>query len=774
MSDTSLVFNLVARDQASGEVSAMAERFNAAAATIGAGFAAALGVSVMANMDMEAAGDKLAAQLGIGPAEAAELSEVAANVFKDAWGDSIETVNEAIRGVYQNIGDTSAAEGGLEGITTKALALAQTFDQEVGPVTAAIGQMLKTGVAKSADEAFDIVTRGFQTGANKADDLLDTINEYSTQWRKFGLDGQTAMGLISQGLKAGARDADIVADAIKEFSIRSIDGSTTTADGFKAIGLSATDMAKKIGAGGTTATGALDLTLDRLRAMKDPTEREAAAVALFGTQAEDLGAALYSMDPSAAVGALGQVGGAADKMTKSIGDNPKTALETLKRTVVTELGEAGGVVAQFAMQNQAVVIPLLYTFAGLAATVLVVRAAMATYAAVSAIVTGAHAIISASCWTVIGNWIRMNAIGLGMYLRIGAAAVASAATTAAAWVGSALTGMATWIAAVIRTAVTAAAQFAMMAMRAVVWAATMAAQWLIAMGPIGWIIAIVIGLVALIIANWDTIKRWTGMAWDWIWAKIQGAVTAILAGIAWLGSIPGKISQWFGEAKDWAILKLAEMIVWLQGLPGRAMAALSTLGSNLWQTVSGAFERFKTAAIIKVAQFIIWARGIPGRIASAIGNLGRLLYDKGGDIVRGLWNGIQAMGGWLKDTLLGWARNIVPGPIAKALGIASPSKVMARDVGRWIPAGVIQGIEAGQPALADTMAGLVQPPPAAGLLAAGQQMAPMSAPLTRSGATGGLVVVRLETTGADSATRTFLQKIVRVEGRGNVQVAFGQ
>ncbi|TFV32301.1 hypothetical protein E4K10_18250 [Streptomyces sp. T1317-0309] len=86
-------------------------------------------------------------------------------------------------------------------------------------------------------------------------------------------------------------------------------------------------------------------------------------------------------------------------------------------------------------------------------------------------------------------------------------------------------------------------------------------------------------------------------------------------------------------------------------------------------------------------------RGLPGRILSAIGSMNNLLYNSGRNVVLGLWHGIQNMGGWLRSTLMGWARNLIPGPIAKALGIASPSKVLARDVGRWIPAGVVQGIE---------------------------------------------------------------------------------
>ncbi|MET9583661.1 phage tail tape measure protein [Streptomyces sp. NPDC006539] len=646
MSDTSLVFNLVARDRASAVMERMGDRFNQASATIGAGIGVALGVGVAANLDMEAANAKLAAQLGVGPAEAADLAKVSASVYGNAWGETTADVNEAIKGVYQQIGDTSQAEGGLEGVTTKVMALAETFDQDLGGVTAAVGQMLKTGLADNADEAFDILTRGFQTGADKAGDLLDTMNEYGTQFRKFGIDGQMATGLLSQGLKAGARDADLVADSIKEFSIRAIDGSTSTAAGFKAIGLDAGTMAAKIAKGGDSAAGALDLTLDKLRAMPDGNARAAAAVQLFGTQAEDLGAALYSLDPSSAVDALGQVGGAADKMSKTVGDSPAAALESFKRKAVQKLADVSGTFIQFATDNQAVFIPLTYTLAGLAAVVLTVRGAMMVYSAVSAVVGAANAVISASCWTVMGNYLRMMGIGLAAYARIAGAAVLSAATTGAAWVGSALVSIGTWIAAVIRAGITAAAQFLMMAARAIAWAAVMAAQWLIAMGPIGWVIAAVIALVVLIIMNWDKIKEVTGRVWDWLWGKIKQVGMFILNYL-----LGWKIVSYF---------------------------------LNHW-------EKIKTGLVNKVVGIISYVRALPGRIRGALGDLGALLYEKGKNIVQGLWNGIKGMGGWLKGQLMSFARNMIPGPIAKALGIASPSKV-TKAQGQWIAKGLAVGL----------------------------------------------------------------------------------
>ncbi|AUG87279.1 endolysin [Streptomyces phage Rowa] len=275
---------------------------------------------------------KMQAQLGATGKEAEKYGKIAGKLYTSGVVDNFQEGADAIKAAMQSgIAPPGATNAQLQEIATKASDVAKTFDQDLGGVTNAVSQMMRTGLAKSSDEAFDILTKGFQSGANKADDLLDTMNEYGTQFRKMGLDGSTAMGLINQAIAGGARDADIAADAIKEFSIRAVDGSQTTIDGFKALGLNADDMAKKFGAGGKSASGALDLTLDRLRAIKDPVERNAAAVNLFGTQAEDLGDALFKMDPSAAATKLGEVGGAADRMGKTLRNGPMHELQVFTR-----------------------------------------------------------------------------------------------------------------------------------------------------------------------------------------------------------------------------------------------------------------------------------------------------------------------------------------------------------------------------------------------------------------------------------------------------------
>lgn len=313
-----------------GALAGMGAAFAAAGAVVGGVFVKAF-TDAMAQEQSVA---KLSAQVGAFGGESKRLGKVAGSLYADGYGEGFDDVTEALRGVKQNMTALGiSGDEDLKKIAKGSMNVASILGEEVGPTTRAVAKMIKTGLAKNAEEAFDILTRGAQTGANEAEDLLDTFSEYSTQFRKLGLDGTTAMGLISQGLQGGARDADTVADALKEFSIRAVDGSKTTVEGFKAIGLSSDDMAARFGKGGKSASEALDLTLDKLRAMKDPTEREAAAVALFGTKAEDLGAALFEMDASGAAKTLGEVGGAAKKAGDMLHSSLSSRIEKLKRTM---------------------------------------------------------------------------------------------------------------------------------------------------------------------------------------------------------------------------------------------------------------------------------------------------------------------------------------------------------------------------------------------------------------------------------------------------------
>ncbi|MEU6768504.1 phage tail tape measure protein [Streptomyces sp. NPDC046853] len=310
------------------------DKLKGGAIAAGAAAGALLVAGIGEAMEQANITNSLQASLGTTGKVAAAQGKVAGKLYSTGVSGSFQEAADAIKAVVQSgLAPPDATNAQLQAIATKASDVANVFGQDMGGVTNAVSQMMKTGLAKNSTEAFDIITKGFQSGADKGGDLLDTVNEYGVQFQKAGLTGADAMGLINQAIKAGARDSDVAADAIKEFSIRAVDGSKSTVSGFKALGLSADDMAAKFGKGGKTSKAALDLTLDRLRGIKDPVKQAQVATALFGTQAEDLGQALFAMDPSSAAKDLGKFGGAADKVGKTIRSGPSHEITVFTRAL---------------------------------------------------------------------------------------------------------------------------------------------------------------------------------------------------------------------------------------------------------------------------------------------------------------------------------------------------------------------------------------------------------------------------------------------------------
>lgn len=303
---------------------------------------AAVGAALIGGMQSIIESSKpvalLQAQLGATGDFAEAMGENAGKLYNRGVVGSMEEAANAIKGVWQNgLVPEDALDSEIEAVGARLSTLSMIAGDETDKVAIAVKQMLRNGLAKNATEAMDLMTRAVQNGVNKSGDLFDTVNEYGTQFRKLGLNGAESIGLMNQALKGGARDADTAADALKEFSIRAIDGTTAAAKGYEALGLNAEKMTAQIAKGGPGAKAGLDTVLDRLRKMKDPVKQNAAAVALFGTKAEDLGAALYDMDVTGAAKGLGKVAGAADAAGKTLEQSAGAKLESFKRKALAGL-----------------------------------------------------------------------------------------------------------------------------------------------------------------------------------------------------------------------------------------------------------------------------------------------------------------------------------------------------------------------------------------------------------------------------------------------------
>ena len=142
---------------------------------------------------------------------------------------------------------------------------------------------------------------------------------------------------------------------------------------------------------------------------------------------------------------------------------------------------------------------------------------------------------------------------------------------------------------------------------------------------------------------------------------------------------------------------------------GLVIAAIVLLVQN-WDSVTEAvgkvWEKIKEVipkAWNKVMEFKDKVVDFVKDIIDAYLSIPRKMAEVGSDIVRGLWNGMQSMVGWLREKVTGFFKNLIPDWAEKALGIKSPSKVFA-GIGKNIVQGLASTFNVGNVAKAVTTA----------------------------------------------------------------------
>ena len=269
------------------------EGVNVKALAVGAAVGTAVGVGVVKGgkylaqlgNDYNKSLNSLQAQTGATAAEMQGFGDVIKDVYKNNYGENFEEVSAGVSQITRMTGLTGDA---LQATTEGAFALSDAFEYDVSESARAAKAMM-TNFGVEGEEAMNYIASGAQNGLDFSGELLDSVSEYSVQFAKLGFSADDMFNIFQQGADSGAWNLDKVGDAIKEFSIRSIDGSNTSAEAFKALGLDADEMFEMFTRGGEDANSAFKETITRLMDMDDKVARDAAGVGLFGTMWEDLG-----------------------------------------------------------------------------------------------------------------------------------------------------------------------------------------------------------------------------------------------------------------------------------------------------------------------------------------------------------------------------------------------------------------------------------------------------------------------------------------------------
>lgn len=242
-----------------------------------------------------------------------------------------------------------------------------------------------------------------------------------------------------------------------------------------------------------------------------------------------------------------------------------------------------------------------------------------------------------------------------------------------------------------------------------------------------------------------TIIQWGINVKDWVTTELPKIIQSV---VDWFAQLPGRIWTWlvgvvnniiaWGKNMYTTITTAAtnavnSVINWFSQLPGRIWTWLVNTVNNVIQWGQNLYSTMTTAATNAINSVTSWFQQLPGKIwtwlvntvtkvgqwaidlknkgveaaqslvnavIDGVSSLPGKMKEVGVNIVNGVWSGICSAKDKFVSDVKSFFSGIVDG-VKDALDIDSPSRVMKKEVGRWIPPGVGEGIEEEMPELYD-------------------------------------------------------------------------
>ncbi|MFV0553001.1 MAG: phage tail tape measure protein [Anaerorhabdus sp.] len=197
---------------------------------------------------------------------------------------------------------------------------------------------------------------------------------------------------------------------------------------------------------------------------------------------------------------------------------------------------------------------------------------------------------------------------------------------------------------------------------------------------------IVFGKIAQAIGSLIGLSKQMGVVFGFLKTVVLGVFNAILAHpiIAGIAAIIAVIVLLYNNCE------------WFRD-------GVNAIVQSIWNFITTAFTAVKDFLFKTIPEtinkIIEWFKELPSKLSKIVDdaiafvkNIPNALVDIGKNIVTGLWKGITSMGSWLGNNLKSWADGVVKN-IAGFFGIHSPSTVMAKIIGKQLPAGVGVGVK---------------------------------------------------------------------------------
>lgn len=203
------------------------------------------------------------------------------------------------------------------------------------------------------------------------------------------------------------------------------------------------------------------------------------------------------------------------------------------------------------------------------------------------------------------------------------------------------------------------------------------------------------GIKKTVVEVWDSIKNFFKTTWDEIvsyypekWNELKTATSELWEAVK--TTISEKwtaIKNFFTETIPQII---SDIVGWFSELPSKIGTAISTLISSIFPTWGNDISTWISSSIPeKIKMIIDLFKGIPQGVYNAVTSMGRKIEEIG----KWMWKGIKK---GLLSLVPSGVKEVVSGILSgtkSAAEIHSPSKLFKREVGAYLGAGIVEGME---------------------------------------------------------------------------------
>lgn len=219
-------------------------------------------------------------------------------------------------------------------------------------------------------------------------------------------------------------------------------------------------------------------------------------------------------------------------------------------------------------------------------------------------------------------------------------------------------------------------------------------NFVMAMNPIGLIVLAIVGLIAVLVTLWNKSETFRNIVlgiFNAIKTGFEALINGIKIAINFVVNIFTSIIDFVKNNWQALLLFLVNPFAGAFKLLYDNCDGFREFINNFINTIINFFKKLATNIKNIVIAVVDTIKSLPGKMISI-----------GFDIARGIGNGITSGITWLKNKIREFVGNVTKF-IRKMFKIGSPSKLMADEVGQWLPKGIAVGIDTNTDSVDDAM-----------------------------------------------------------------------